>query len=70
MVAAGLPERALVCATRAESARLGGERLLAVRGAAHLALGERDKASELLTRALEHEPTGERADRLRGWLVA
>lgn len=70
MIAAGLPQRALACAARAEAALLDGDRVHAVRGAAYLALGERITATSFLTRALEHEPEGERADRLRGWLAA
>ena len=70
MIAAGLPRRALVCAARAEGLRLGHERLDAVRGAAHLALGDRESADVHLEKALASEPDGARAGLLRGWLVA
>jgi len=68
MIAAGLPRRALVCAAKAEGLRLPHERLDAVRGAAHLTLGDRESASVHLRKALASEPECARAALLRSWL--
>ncbi len=70
MITAGLPRRALVCAAHAEGLRLAADRLAAVRGAAYLALGDRNAASPYLRHALSREADHERASIMRGWLCA
>ena len=50
--------------------RVSGHRLDSVRGAAHIALGDRETAMPYLWKALDAEPNGARAGLLKGWLAA
>lgn len=67
MVAARLPRRALVCAARAEGAKVPPARLHAIRGAALLALGDPLAARSHLARASAVPDPDPRAG---GWLEA
>jgi len=66
MVAAELPRRALVCAARAEGARVAADRLDALRGAALLALGDSRAAASHLARA---NSVATPDHRVAGWLM-
>jgi len=66
MVAAKLPRRALVCAARAEGAKVASVRLDALRGAALLALGDSRAAAPHLARA-NNVATPDH--RVAGWLL-
>jgi hypothetical protein len=66
MVAAKLPRRALVCAARAEGAKVASNRLDALRGAALLALGDSRAAASHLARA---SSVATPDHRVAGWLM-